>query len=217
MQNAPKLPSFFSARKPTCRFFAFAGSRITILSTAFRQASRGEKPCRIYSTTRCEPTMRITSSPTPVEVADTDFIVHKKAGTDDGRIAYPAMHFKCHAAGCTGSAEITVAVQRQHANRIVVKRTTGHSGFCTAARIFFILYVDDRFVFGILQPFFPDFFAFRCKQVFFFKSVGQGKLQVHRLRPVRYAVFFPSPAGQPISDEQYIPDTSPIRNYYFHP
>src|SRR5204863_1472034 len=51
-----------------------------ILSITFLQAASGDKPCRISSTTECEPATRITSSPCPVDVqAPTSLSTNKPA------------------------------------------------------------------------------------------------------------------------------------------
>lgn len=57
------------AIKPTCMSLRALGVMLAMRSTAFLQASCGCRPCRMNSTTKKLPQLRMTSSPCPVAVA----------------------------------------------------------------------------------------------------------------------------------------------------
>src|SRR5690606_42067751 len=47
-------------------------------------------------------------------------VIHKKSCSDDRAVTYPAMHFVGHSARCTGAGQISMSIQGDHSEGVVV-------------------------------------------------------------------------------------------------
>jgi len=77
-------------------------------------------PDLISSTIKKLPRVFITASPSTRGSGCTHFVINKKAGTNDRRIANASGMFKSHATCCAGSGHIAITVHSNQPDSIVI-------------------------------------------------------------------------------------------------